>query len=308
MPKLTPHVAFKIIQLSLTHGMSPVSPIGFAYYGSYLAKQWNISEGYHYAKLALSLLDRVGSRENAGEVIFVSTQVRLYVEPLQAALEYHNQGYAAAMASGDSHLAVINLFAFIANNFFAGANLQRMQELYTNSIHFSEERKQLIMGVQAKVVQRTVSKLIGTDEEPEYSSEERDILASNDSVSRSHHYQTAYVSFIFRSYDDTIENIEKYFGFQETTWGNLFFVHAVHAFYAGLVSFWVARKSKEQRWYQRGYRSKLALQKWADSSQWTFENKWFLLEAEESFCNNDFEAAKLYYKKAVTSAKSHKVR
>jgi hypothetical protein len=33
-----------------------------------------------------------------------------------------------------------------------------------------------------------------------------------------------------------------------------------------------------------------------------------LLEAEESYCKNDFEAAKTYYEKAVSSAKDHKVR
>ena len=308
MPNAVLHVAFKIIQLSLTHGMSPVSPTGFAYFGSYLAKQENINEGYHYVKLALSLLDRVGSRENAGEVILVCTQVKLYVEPLQATLEHHKQGYAAAMASGDSNLAIVNLFAFNAAKLFAGVNLQRMQELYADSIKFSEERKQLIVAVSSKLMQRTVTKLIGAGEEPEYSSEEQDILASNSNVLRSQHYQTAYVNFIFRSYDDTVENMEKYFAFQQTTWGALFFAHAVHAFYTGLISFWAARKSREQRWYERGNKSKLALRKWADSSQWTFENKWFLLEAEEAFCNNDFEAAKAYYKKAVTSAKSHKVR
>eukprot|EP00985_Skeletonema_marinoi_P028160 scaffold24191_cov73-Skeletonema_marinoi.AAC.1 len=86
MPKSVPYVTFKIIELSLTHGMSPVSPLGFAYYGSYLAKQGEINKGYHYVKLALSLLDKVGSRENAGGVIFVCTQVKSYVEPLQAAL------------------------------------------------------------------------------------------------------------------------------------------------------------------------------------------------------------------------------
>ncbi len=308
MPKAAPHVAFKIIQLSLTHGMSPVSPTGFAYFGSYLAKQETINEGYHYVKLALSLLDRVGSRENAGEVILVCTQVKLYVEPLQATLEHHKQGYAAAMASGDSNLAIMNLFAFNAAKLFAGVNLQRMQELYADSIKFSEERKQLIVAVSSKLMQRTVTKLIGAGEGPEYSSEEQDILASNSNVLRSQHYQTAYVNFIFRSYDDTVENMEKYFAFQQTTWGALSFAHAVHAFYTGLISFWAARKSKEQRWYERGNKSKLALRKWAETCRWTFENKWFLLEAEEAFRNNDFEAAKAYYKKAVTSAKSHKVR
>eukprot|EP00985_Skeletonema_marinoi_P010653 scaffold4990_cov72-Skeletonema_marinoi.AAC.1 len=308
MPKSLPYVTFKIIELSLTHGMSPVSPLGFAYYGSYLAKQGNINKGYHYVKLALSLLDKVGSRENAGEVIFVCTLVKSYVEPLQATLEYHHEGYAAAMASGDSSQAVINLLALNSSSFFAGANLQRIQEQCSITIQLCEERKMVIFMVQAQQFQRSSSKLIGTGEEPNHSSEGQDILASNSSVLRSYHYHTAYISFIFRSYDDTIENIEKYFALQENTWGILFLAQAVHAFHTGLISFWVARKSKEQRlrWYQRGNQSKLALRRWAESSQWTFENKWYLLEAEESFCNNDVESAKTYYEKAVTSAKLHK--
>ena len=32
------------------------------------------------------------------------------------------------------------------------------------------------------------------------------------------------------------------------------------------------------------------------------------LEAEESYCNNNFEVAKLFYEKAISSAKEHKVR
>eukprot|EP00984_Skeletonema_dohrnii_P025758 scaffold14943_cov67-Skeletonema_dohrnii-CCMP3373.AAC.1 len=121
-----------------------------------------------------------------------------------------------------------------------------MQEQCDNTIQLCEERHQLIFMVQAQQVQRSLSKLIGTGEEPKHSSEGQDILASNSSVSRSYHYQTAYVSFIFRSYDDTIENIEKYFALQENTWGILLLAHAVHAFHTGLISFWVARKSKEQ--------------------------------------------------------------
>ena len=177
-------------------------------------------------KLALSLLDKVGSRENAGEVILICTQVKLYVEPLQAALEYHHEGYTAAMVSGDSSLAVINLFSYDTSNFYAGTNLQKMHKMYTN-IQFSEQRKQLIFMVQSQLVQRTVSKLIGTVEESKYSSERQDILAWNCSVVRSHHYQTAYVSFIFRSYDDAFENIEKFIALQDTTWGNLPFIASI---------------------------------------------------------------------------------
>ncbi len=307
MPKSVPFVTFKIIQLSLAHGMSPVSAVGLAYYGSYLAKQGNISEGYHYVKLALSLRDKVGSR--GGLVIFICTHVRLYVEPLQAGLEHFREGYAAAMASGDNNLAIINLYNLNLCKLFAGDNLRGMHESIVDAIQFAKEKKLLIFMVHLQQIQRTLSKLVGRGEEFEYSQEGRDILASNSSVSRSDYYQLAYISFIFRLYDDTVEMIEKYFTFQDTTWVTILFIaHSVHAFHIGLISFWVARKSREQKWYERGRQCKIALRRWVDSSDWTFGNKWYLLEAEESFCKNDFETAKAYYTKAVTSARDHKVR
>ena len=153
-------------------------------------------------------------------------------------------------------------------------------------------------------------KLIGVDEKPtDVSAEEAKILTTNKSVMRTYNYQKAYTSFMFRLYDDSKNYAEKYLDFVDSTWANLWLQHAFQAFHMGLISFWVARNSREgQQWHERGKRSKLALKKWAESSQWTFENKWYLLEAEESYCNNEFEVAKLFYEKAISSAKEHKVR
>jgi predicted ATPase len=311
MPKSAPYVTQRIIQLSLDHGMSPESPIGFVHFGSYMAKLGDIRGGYHYVKLARSLLDKVGSRECAGEVICIGTHVVAYVEPLQAALEYHNEGYAAAMASGDVSLAALNNVLSCAGSLFAGVKLQTMREKCAEGIKFSKERKLVIFMMQIQHVQHSVSKLIGTDEEPPkyVSAEEQNILATNTSVMTTYYYQRTYMSFTFRSSDGTKENFEKYLACIGNTWANLFLQHAFHAFYIGLISFWLARQSRDgQQWHERGIKSKLALKQWVQSSQWTFENKWYLLEAEESYCNNDFEAAKTYYGKAISSAKNHKVR
>ena len=312
MPKAAPSVSQRIIQLSLSHGLSPVSPIGFVHFGSCAAKLGDISEGYRYAKLALSLLDKVGSRESAGEVISISTQLRAYIEPLQAVVEYHNDGYAAAMASGDINTASLNSSLFCYTSFLAGVNLQMIQEKYTETQKMIEERNQGIIFIQNRFVQRSIFKLIGVDEEQKRVPEEENILATNNGVLRSFCYMKSYNSFMFRSYDDTKVYAEKYFACSETRWANLSLFHAVHAFYFGLLSFWVARKSwekqQQQQWYQRGNESKLALKRWAETSKWTFENKWYLLEAEESYCNNDFKSAKSFYGKAISSAKDHKVR
>jgi predicted ATPase len=311
MPKSVPSVTQTIIKLSMLHGMSPVSPIGFVHFGSIIAKLGDIRGGYHYVKLALSLLDKVGSRESASEVICFATNVRTYVEPLQSVVESFNDGYTAAMTSGDIQMAMINRLSSDTASFFSGTNLQTMREKYAESIKKLEETKQVILLVQNQPIQRSVFKLIGSEEKQKYVIEEQNILARNNNVMRSYCYQEAYISFLFRSFDDTKIAAEKYFACSETTWANLILNHAVQSFYTGMISFWVARKSREvqqQQWYQRGNKSKWALKIWAESSRWNFENKWYLLEAEEAYCNKDFESAKSFYAKAITSAKEHKVR
>jgi hypothetical protein len=285
-PATVPYVTQRIIQLSLDHGMSPVSPIGFVHLGSYIAKLGDIRKGYHYVKLALSLLDKVGSRESAGEVISFGAQVRAYVEPLQAALEYQHEGYAAAMASGDVNMAAANSMAYCSNSFCAGVNLQVVRKQHEEAIKFMEERKLSIFMLQSQYTLHSIFKLIGTDEEPKkhFSDEELSILATNNSVMTTYYYQKTYISFMSRSYDGTKANIEKHLACVSNTWANLFLHHAFQAFYVGLISFWLARKSRnghqQQQWYERGKSSKLALQKWTESSRWTFENKWHLLKAE----------------------------
>jgi len=308
MPKSAPSVSKTIIQLSLSHGLSPASPMGFVYFGSCMAKLGDISGGYHYVKLALSLLDKVGSRESAGEVICIGTQVRSYVEPLQAAIEYHNDGYTAAMTSGDINMGTINKKLFCVGSFFAGISLQTVRENFLVSQAMMVERKQVIFLIRVQQCQRSLFKLIGVEEEPKYISDEQHIFATNNSVLRLYCFHKAYICFMFRSYDDAKYYAEKYFDCSETT--NLFFEEAVFTFYIGLISFWVARKSLEEqeRWHNRGKQSKLALKTWAESSRWTFENKWYLLEAEESYCSNDFKTAESFYEKAVSSANAHKVR
>jgi len=164
--------------------------------------------------------------------------------------------------------------------------------------------------VQHQQVQRSIFKLTGTAEESKYVSEEQILLATNNSVLVSYHFHEAYNSFMFRSYDDTKECAEKYFACRGNSRANLLFAEAASSFYAGLMSFWIARKSREERqmWYDWGNKCEVALKRWTESSRWTFENKWYLLQAEEAYCNDDLEAAKSFYKKAISSAREHKVR
>ncbi|KAK1737762.1 putative AAA ATPase [Skeletonema marinoi] len=155
-----------------------------------------------------------------------------------------------------------------------------------------------------------VLKLMGADEDMTFLAVEQHILGlgSNESISRVTYNYKAFVSFMFRCYDDVKFYIEKVYACRDNSWATLFYAHSGEAFSVGLINFWLARKErkKHQQWFMRGSENKLALKRWTQSCQWTFEAKWYLLEAEEAFCNHDYEAAKPFYEKAMLSAYQHK--
>mmetsp|Transcript_2160 Transcript_2160/g.5098 ORF Transcript_2160/g.5098 Transcript_2160/m.5098 type:complete len:129 (-) Transcript_2160:24-410(-) len=59
-------------------------------------------------------------------------------------------------------------------------------------------------------------------------------------------------------------------------------------------------------WLQRGKKAKITMEKWAKSSEWNFQSRFFLLEAEAYFCIKDYNSARASYDKAIASAKKHR--
>ncbi len=277
-PKSAPYVAQQIIQISLSHGMNTVSPIGFAYFGSYAAKLGDIRGGYNYVKLACSLLDKLGSRENAGEVMCIRTHVLSYIEPLQATLEYDDEGYAAAIATGDITSAALNIYSSYVTNFYAGVKLQTTREKGDDVINFMQKKNMVIFLTEMQLMQHSIRKLIGIDEEPKHNLAEEENIANN-LIKTTYIFQKSYISFMFRLYDDTKGYAEKYLScVTSSACANILPSQSFHAFYIGLISFWLARNSRgygdQCQWHKRGNKSKVALKKWVESSRWTFENKW----------------------------------
>ncbi len=112
-----PIIPFKVIQISLIYGMSPLSPVGFAQYGNFLALVgYEFAEGYHYVKLALSLMKKLRSRAYDGSIMFHSNYTRLHVEPMQSAIDFYLDAYVASMKSGNPYAIgcsyVYNTFCF----------------------------------------------------------------------------------------------------------------------------------------------------------------------------------------------------
>lgn len=78
-PSLHPIITLKMVNMSINHGMSVVSPVGFAYFGSMLAKIDEMRDGARFARLAKKMIERGGSRQIAGNcLLFAIAPVREY--------------------------------------------------------------------------------------------------------------------------------------------------------------------------------------------------------------------------------------
>lgn len=170
--------------------MSPASPIGFAFFGSLLAKLDNIRLGHAFMMLAKRLLYRLDAKDIAGEVIGVGIEVQCFVEPMLAANERRTEGESVAMKAGDIHSACLNRALYCLTLLWAGVNLSVVHETMSTACRFINEQGHKSSLFITQTGQMTALTLMGneamslTHDEPSSSAQENN---------NTHHLMVLYV-------------------------------------------------------------------------------------------------------------------
>ncbi|KAK1741224.1 putative AAA ATPase [Skeletonema marinoi] len=314
-----PIIPLKMVQTSLTYGMSPLSGVGFALFGNYLAlAKGEVEEGYRYVKIALSLMKRMPSIAHDSEIMYYSTHTKLRVEPIQSAIEHYAIAHTAAMASGAVRFAFGCAFVYDNSSFWAGKKL----DLVVNSMKETMKQmifyKNLVMIGLLRPICRLSLRLTGqsdvhqrddlTNIFGETYNEEEGIFSKLPMVMLTECFAKFSEGLIFREVDKARDSIQQYLSIQSLTTvnmsnsGDLFRI-----FYAGLASFYVGRELDDGVLITRGTECKDWIEKLVVSaSTWNFQNKAYLLQAEEQFCERNFDVAERLYDAAILSAKTHK--
>ena len=77
-------------------------------------------------------------------------------------------------------------------------------------------------------------------------------------------------------------------------------------FNAGLVSFHMARETREGHWMEKGMNALAMFEKWSVLNEWNFEHRHLLLKAELYHTKGDANAASQAYDLAAESAQKHR--
>ena len=211
----SPLITVKMVHLSIAHGMSPVSSIGFAYFGQLLVKLGYVREGCRYAKIAKMMLNSFGSKEVAGEVIAVGSQVLSFVEPLQTIVEFHAEGYTIAMAAGGISGAMGNALFYCADSFWAGVKLADCKDRFTHALGFFQLRGNMAFHAAMTRVEKNIRLLMGADEggdKPSITDDVEQDLQTNPVGSYRGFFLKMYIHYIFCESVKMKKSAELFFG------------------------------------------------------------------------------------------------
>ncbi len=212
-----PVIPLKMIQISLKHGMTPLSPIGFAQYGNYLALvREEFEEGHRYVKFALSLMKQIPSRSHDGAVKYYSNHTKLVVEPMQRAVENYLEAYKAAMKSGATKYAIASRYLYDSFSFWSGKRLDEVVESMKTTMKQMKYHKNMLTRALLLPTNRVALRLMGHNDTPQCGlndiidekPEEEDVTGKITSVTVVTTITKLYESLVFREFDKAKNSVE----------------------------------------------------------------------------------------------------
>ena len=305
-----PVVIMRMVQLSLERGMNPLSPLGFALYGSFLAGMGHMREGYRYSKLSKVMLDKIGCPQIRGDVFVYATQVAAHFEPLQSVIECHAYGHKVALAAGNTRFAMLNSIFCCNLQFCSGVKLSQLKLCIEESLHMTKQQNHLGLRMMLLPLARMVSLLSSAETFSDSAivpdgELENKLRRDNVSQSKAFYLNKMRIAFMFRLFSETKEFATKYSHFNVGTLMMLYH-QSMNSFWEGLVSYWIGREEDSTEWLLKGHAATESIRKLVDCSEWNFQNKLFLLQAEQQFCARDFILAEKYYDAAISSSREHR--
>ncbi|KAK1734958.1 putative ATPase [Skeletonema marinoi] len=313
-PKSQPKATLQLVQYSLQHGMSDLTSVGFVWFGSYLACIGEITAGYRYVKIAIKLAENMNARDCMGDILAMGGQVMGYVEPLQSVNDVMIRGHEYSLMTGNISSAKLSLAGSMTCEYWSGKQLSLVKSTMDDGLRRMSSQS-IFPLTQCLPLYRSALAMIGNvgdvpialgsraDVETE---EERKMTETNMHLLKISHFNKMYVGFMFRRYDQVKQLADAHDAIAALPFSAILISHCFHMFYWGLISFWVARKTGNVIWYDRGEEAVHKMRSYANFSSWNFSNKSLLLQAEQCFYLKEYESAKRCYDDAISFAKDYR--
>jgi tetratricopeptide (TPR) repeat protein len=325
---LRPHAVYltacRIVKLSVEHGFCGDSAPGLQVYGwGVLNFQHDVEENLKWCRAALCLVESLGVKQMIPRVTMFANIVTYWKEPLQAKIESLKENHRELVMVGDMECLSLNATHFCRRSLLSGRNLLTAEKECAALLHEMHQLRQVNTLLQMISNHLSILKLIGSDvESKQQLNEPLFHLLDNSDINNQdgllHHAlsnrlvgsaQQCYFdrlmhAFWSKNYIEAAEYAEKYRECHQMT----IFPDLFQTFYQGISAFHLARlqDDKSRKWKAIGKNALSKYQTWVKYSDWNWENKMLLLEAESHACEGEVEMARSKYQASVDSAQKHR--
>ena len=112
--------------------------------------------------------------------------------------------------------------------------------------------------------------------------------------------------FMTRNMDKALQCTDMYFEYFGSKKAQMAYIYIFNVFYDGLINFHFAGRTGDARYRERGENALSQLREWLRHSDWNFQNKFLLVNAEYYKITKDFTNAAICYDASIQAAKQHK--
>jgi predicted ATPase/class 3 adenylate cyclase/predicted Ser/Thr protein kinase len=309
VPNLVPLLVFKMVSLTVKHGLSRKSPFSFAAYGYILSVYLNeINKGITFGDIALHLAKKIHAEELLGSILVTSNIfLKHWRQPLPETIPDLDRAFKSALESGDNEYASYAAHNIVYQMFIIGSPLQDLSkkaELLQQKI---ERFKQNLTLKRLQLFRQSISNLLEETENPDvligkiFDESEMDIIdvtKNNEIYFQNLYLQKLFLALIFNLHNNAKKYIDLAERFQESVRGTS--LYPLFYFYRSLFILENALNSPEKNKLLKRVKNDIKiLKRYEKLCPQNFSHKIFLLEAEFNFLKGNNETAKILYDKAL---------
>ncbi|PRX33491.1 PAS domain S-box-containing protein [Orenia metallireducens] len=316
-PLLSPIVAGKMMELTLEYGQPSFAAAVYSFYGMMLCSlQIDLELGYKLGKLSRYFVESHDSKQHKVMVLNIYTYfIKGWGEHLRTTLNLSVEGYQAGIETGDFEYAGYCLTAHDKNSFYAGCQLQVMEENILNNLSKLKKIKQGISINWEQLFGQTVLNLQGKAEDPTKLTgqlcNENEMLAKltdiGDLTGLVHLFlKKVILKYYFQEYSTAVEFAKKTEEYINTIAGTADTV--IFYFFDSLAKLAVyptLTADEQDQILVRVSENQAKMKKWSEHAPMNFLHKFYLVEAERLQVIGDSCKALEYYNKAIDLAKEY---
>jgi len=316
--------ACRVVKLSIEHGFCSDSAEGLQLYGWGVWNfQHDVEECLKWMRASKRLVESLGAKHMIPKVTMNVHIASYWNEPLQSRIESLKESHHELLMVGDLENLTVNAVHFGRRSLLCGRNLLTAEKECAALLHGMYQIRKMNALLPMISNHLSILKLIGSNYDSEQQLNEplfhllgNSEINSQDGLlkhalskrlgglAQQCYFDRLLLAFWSKNYGEAAHYAEKYRECHQMR----HFPDMFQTFYLGISAFHLARLEdcKSREWEIVGKDALLKYQTWVNYSDWNWENKMLLLEAESYACEGELEKAKFKFRASIDSAQKHR--